>query len=187
MALRADSYSSTAEVTAFVHHLLDGQSAINSTTRPSITELEKFIDRASGVLNVALANKGFDPAAVRVNSTAKLMCDDWVTMQASMYAEMTQRGTGFSDAQGSRTSYFKGLYKDAETFVDVNKLGIERLGVSQKNPLSAGLAFTGMDAQAQRSDPQDTTLEQPFFRRGQFEVPAQSTTNGQTTEGEIDQ
>ena len=46
MTLRLDSYASVAEVTAFTRHLLDGQSAFNSTTRPTVTELEKFIDRA---------------------------------------------------------------------------------------------------------------------------------------------
>jgi len=62
MAIRADSFSSTSEVKAFTRHLLDGQSAFNSTTRPTATELEKFIDRASGVLNVAIARAGFTPS-----------------------------------------------------------------------------------------------------------------------------
>jgi hypothetical protein len=53
MAIRGDSYSSTGEVKAFTRHLLNGQSNFNSTTRPTVTELEKFIDRASGVLNLA--------------------------------------------------------------------------------------------------------------------------------------
>ena len=171
MTIRADSYSSSAEVTAFTRHLLRGQLAYNSTTRPSLTELEKFIDRASGVLNVALSQKGFQPSAVIGNSTAKLLCDDFVTTIASKYVEMTQRGAGYGDQQGSRTAVFTNLYKSAEAFVDANKLGIQRLGVTQAYPLSAGLAFTALGDQADRSDIQDSTLEQPFFRRGQFDTP----------------
>lgn len=171
MTLRADSYSSTGEVKALTRHLLDGQSTFNSTTRPPVGDVEKFIDRASGVLNMALAQGGFAASAIRANSTAKLSCDDWVTMQASMYVEMTQRGTGFSDAQGSRISYFKGLYNRAAEFVDENKLGFQRLGVAQAHPMSEGLTFTGLDAQDNRTDPQDATVEQPLFTRRQFDFP----------------
>ena len=63
MTLRADSYGSTGEVKAFTRHLLDGQTAFNSTTRPTQADLDKFIDRTSGVLNIALASSGFAPAS----------------------------------------------------------------------------------------------------------------------------
>ena len=169
MTIRSDSYSSTGEVKAFTRHLLDGQSAFNSTTRPSATELEKFIDRASAALNLSLAKTGLSPSGVRANSTAKLACDDWVTAQAAMYVEMTQRGTGWSDAQGNRTSYFKGLYGRADEFTKGNALGFKRLGVTVSAPMSQGLTFTGLDALDERADPDDTALAQPKFRLGQFE------------------
>ena|SRR5690242_16305561 len=175
MTLRADSFSSAAEVTAFTRHLLDGQSAFNSTTRPTVTELEKFIDRASGVLNLALAQGGFTPANVIANSTAKLAGDDWVTCRAAEYVEITQRGVGYSDAEGSRTSYFRNLTKSAEQFVSMNSLGFVRLGVNQAYKKGDGLAFTGLDAQSERADPSDTTLAQPFAVRGQFDNGAAET------------
>lgn len=186
MAIRADSYSSTSEVKAFTRHLLDGQTSFNSTTRPSGTELEKFIDRASGVLNVSLAQVGFMPSAVVANSTAKLMCDDWVTNQAAKYVELTQRGTGYSDAEGSRIGAFKGLYKSADEFVGMNKLGMQRLGVTQAYKLSDGLQFTGLDAVVNRTDPTDESLAQPMFTRNQFEFPksnADSQSGGNGNDG----
>ena len=171
MTIRADSYSSTGEVKAFTRHLLDGQTGFNSTTRPNSTELEKFIDRASGVLNISLAQAGFLPSAFIANSTAKLMGDDWVTSRAVEYVELTQRGTGYSDQEGSRTHSFNGLSGSATQFVNDNKLGIQRIGVIQTYKMSDGLQFTGLTDQADRTDPQDTNLEQPFFRRGQFDIP----------------
>jgi len=168
MTIRADSFSSSAEVTAYTRHLLDGQSAFNSTTRPTLTEVEKFIDRASGVLNVAIANAGFTPATVYANSTAKLACDDWVTQKAVKYVELTQRGTGYSAEEGSRTAAFD-MGEDATAFIKMNALGFIRLGVSQTNKLSDGLAFTGLTVQADRSDPDDTSLEQPLFTRRRFD------------------
>jgi hypothetical protein len=169
MAIRGDSYSSTSEVKAFTRHLLNGQTAFNSTTRPTSTELEKFIDRASGVLNLALAAGGFTPSVVYVNSTTKLACDDWTTARAAEYAELTHRGVGYSDAEGSRTAGFRNLHKSANEFVAANSLGFVRLGVTQAYKMSDGLAFTGLDAQSERVDPDNSSLEQPKFTRGQFD------------------
>ncbi len=169
MTIRADSFSSVNEVTAFTRHLLDGQSAFNSTTRPTVTEVEKMIDRASGVLNTALALEGFAPSAVYVNSTAKLACDDYVTQEAAKQVEMTQRGTGYGGEENSRVAAFNMGRRNAERFVRENALGFIRLGISQTYRKSDGLTFTGLEIQSDRSDPDDTSLEQPKFTRGQWD------------------
>lgn len=168
MAIRADSFSSVDEVRGYTRHLLDGYTTFNSTTRPTVTEVEKFIDRASGVLNVAIASRGFSPSAVRNNSTAKLSCDDWVTQKAVKYTELTQRGTGYNADEGSRTAAFS-MEKSAAEFVQAAALGFAYLGIAQSYKLSDGLAFTGMTAQADRTDPSDTSKEQPLFSRKDFD------------------
>ena len=168
MAIRGDSFSSAAEITAYTRHLLDGETLFNSTTRPTVTELETFIDRASGVLNVAIAGEGFTPSAVYGNSTAKLSCDDWVTQKATKYVELTQRGTGYSAEEGSRTAAFS-MTKDAQEFAEANAIGFIQLSIVQGIKLSDGLAFTGLDAQADRADRTNTALEQPYAERDQFD------------------
>lgn len=168
MSIRADSFSSVAEVTAYVRPLLDGQSAFNSTTRPTLAELEKFIDRASSHLNVALACEGFAPANVIVNSTAKLMLDDWVTLRAAKYVELTHRGVGFGD-EGSERSLLLDMSKEAEEFIASISGGLVNLGIERSIRKSSGLTFTGLDAQRVRSDPINTALEQPKFKRGLFD------------------
>lgn len=169
MAIRGDSYSSTAEVKAFTRHLLDGQSAFNSTTLPTATEIERFIDRASGILNVALWKNGFNPSAIRANSTAKLAADEWVTSRAVAYVELTQRGEGFSQAEGSRHVSFTNLHKMAEDFVCAEAVGFKYMGVAVAKPSYLGLAFTGLTAQKDRADPGDTSKEQPMFTRRRFD------------------
>ena len=169
MAIRSDSYSSTSEIKAFTRHLLDGQSTFNSTTRPTLTDLEKFIDRASGVLNLALSQHGFRPTDIITNSTAKLACDDWVSARAAEYAELTRRGAGYSDAEGSRTDAFSNLAKRATDFIKANSLGFVRLGVTQTYKMGDGIAFTALDAQKNRTDPDNTALEQPFASRRQWD------------------
>jgi hypothetical protein len=167
MTVRPDSYSSTAEVLTFTRHLLDGETTFNSTTRPTLTEVERFIDRASGHLNVAFAKTGL--ATPIVNSTAVLTCDDWVTARAAEYVELTQRGVGYSEGEGSRTAAFHNLARSAEQFAKENALGFKYLGVTQVRKASDGLQFTGQTAQVDRADPSDTSLEQPKFKRGLFD------------------
>jgi len=166
MTIRSDSYSSTSEVQAYTAHLLDGQTAFNSTTRPTGTQLEKFIDRASGLLNVALRGVGLTVPVT--NSTAKLACDDWVTNQSAAYVELTQRGAGFDGTENTRPGSFLNLNDKATEFALMMAPGFKKLGVAQSDKLSDGLQFTGLDAKDQRADPDDTTLRQPFFERGMF-------------------
>ena len=167
MTIRSDSYSSTSEVKAYTMHLLDGQTAFNSTTRPTGTQLEKFIDRASGLLNVALSGEGL--AVPITNSTAKLACDDWVVSHAAAYVELTQRGAGYDGTENTRPGSFLKLHKDANEFAEDNALAFQRLGVGISTRMSAGLQFTGLDAEDERADPDDDDLMQPIFKRRKWD------------------
>lgn len=173
MAIRADSYGSVAEVLAFTRHLLDGELTFNTDTRPTLTEVEKFIDRASGQLNVALAGRGFSVPIT--NSIAILSCADWVVARTAEYVELTQRGVGYSDQEGSRTTAFRNLHKSAADFAKESEYGFKVLGVAVGRAKSAGLAFTGMPAQDQRPDRDNTALEQPIFSRHLGDDPTATT------------
>lgn len=164
------TYSSTDEVRAFTRHLLAGETTFNSTTRPTATELRKFIERASNVLNLALSGEGL---AIPISQqVAKSACDDWVTQRAAAYVELTQRGVGFADEEGTRVGRFlSGMGSDARAFASENRLGFVRLGVTVDHNLADGLSFTGLDAQADRLDPSDSSLAQPSFSRGLFDYP----------------
>jgi len=164
MALRGDSYGTVVEVLAYSRELLDGQSTFNSTTRPTLTEMEKFIDRASGILNTSFNVQGLTTHIT--NSTAKLMCDAWVVEKATAYTEATKAGSGFD---GSRTVSFSSMQEDALKFAEANALGFKRLGVVAAYPLSDGLINPAETVQADRTDPDDTSLEQPKFTRGKFD------------------
>jgi hypothetical protein len=166
MTIRGDSYGSVAEVLAFTKHLLDGETTFNTTTRPTLTEVEKFIDRASGYMNLALEAHGFSSPIT--NTTAALPIADWVVERSAEQVEMTQRGVGYNDPEGSRVSVFRRLYSDAMEFVEDNMLAFKHMGITQDYQMSDGLAFTGLDIQSDRLDPDDTSLEQPLFHRRKF-------------------
>lgn len=166
------NYSSTTEVKAFTRHLLDGQTAFNSTTRPTGTELSRFLDRISGVLDLALLKSGF--AVPVTNTTAKLALDDWATMRGAAYVELTQRGSGHNSGENSRESMFINLDRQADQFVAGLRLGLVRAGVTVSHGKAEGLAFTGQAAVADRADPDDNSLAQPLFRRNMGDDPAGS-------------
>lgn len=165
MALGANSYGTVAEVLALTRIYLRGQSAYNSTTRPTLTEVETFIDRTSGVLNLALATAGFTVPVAQAD--AKLACDDWVVRIAAAYVEAAQPWTG-ADPEEASILPLPSLSKALE-FVQAMSAGFVYLGVSQPGDDSNALIFTGQTAQADRADPDDDTLEQPHFKRGQFD------------------
>lgn len=162
------AYSSAAEVTAFTRRFLDGQTAFNSTTAPTSSELTTFISRASAVLDVSLAGRGLSTPIT--NSTAKLACDDWVTARAAEYVELTQAGIGSSDGEGNRAGAFANLSKSAKTFADEMAAGLILVGAAKAQTLY-GIEFTGLTVRADRADPDDTALEQPKFTRGQWDFP----------------
>ena len=168
MAIRADSYGSVDEVTALTQTYLRGEVEYNTLTQPTLTQVEKFIDRCSGVLNMALAQAGF--AAPITNTTAKLSMDDWVTSKVAMYIEVSHRGSGYSGGENNRARLLDDLHSDAVEFVDDCALGLKLLGVTVTHAASESLTFTGLDAQDERSDPDDSSLEQPKFSRGLFDT-----------------
>lgn len=167
MSIRADSYSSADEVRAYTRHLLDGAASFDEATRPTLDDVERFIDRASGVLNGALASEGFTVPVT--NSTAKLSCAEWVTIHVARAVELTQRGTGYSDQEGSRIAGFS--QKSAMDWVKSMSAAFQGLGLSTSGaPAHEGLTFTGLSTHAERLDPTNTSYEQPKFRRGQFDA-----------------
>jgi hypothetical protein len=168
MAIRSDSYSSSTAVAVYTRYLLDGESAFNSTTVPTGPQVVEFVDEASGVLNMAIREFGFSPANVRANSTAKLACDSWVRAEAAIFVELTQRGAGYGDGDGSRTVGFDNLYEKAISFIGDIENGFKNEGITVTDPSSQGLVFTAEQVQSERSDPSNTSLQQPKFIGGQF-------------------
>ena len=164
-----NDYGTIGEVVAYTRHLLGGESTFNSSTRPTATEVYRFLTRISGIINSALASRGFTVPVT--NSDVLAVINDWVVTRAAEYAEATQRGVGFSSGEGSRTSVLGNLHQDALDFVRMYERGWKRLGAGVDQKSSQGLQFTGLDTYSDRSDPDDTSLAQPLFKRRQWDDP----------------
>lgn len=167
MALESWAYSSINEVRALTRRVLDGSGTFDATSRPTLAEVENFVHYASAQLNAALAAAGFTVPVTQATVLYEL--DAWVTAKAAMYVELTQPGAGYSDDEGSRTAVFGNLAQMASDYVKANMIGWQELGAAYTSNVSAGLAFTALNNVANRTDPSNTTREQPLFTRRQFD------------------
>lgn len=169
MAIRADSFASVDEVSAYCQYLLGGDQSFTPNTNPSRAQVEKMIDRASGELNMGLLSCGVTPSAVYANSTAKLMCDDYIARRVAGNVELTQPGVGFNDSENTRLGMF--LKESPIDFAKKYCEAFKQAGITIGKASSEGLSFTGLKRHSQRSDPDNTSYEQPLFRRRQFDDP----------------
>lgn len=165
MSVGANSYGSVPEVVALCRVYLHGADTFGADTLPTRIEVEAFINRASGVLNLALASSGFTIPVVQAD--AKFACDNWVVSMAKKYVEWSQPYAGLDD--NPNAAAMPDLTKSAADFVKANQAGFAALGMGQPSSDSNAVSFTGETAQRDRSDPDDSSLEQPKFRRGQFD------------------
>lgn len=166
MAIGANSYGSVDEIRAMTRRLLGGSAQFGTETRPTLDDVETIIDRVSGVLNSAIANAGFDVPISQ--ATAKLSCDEWVVSRVVSWVEFSQPGASWSDERNERWRMSAG-YRSAAEFVAKNARGWASLGVTRSTAGHEGFNYTGMDKHSERSDPDNTSREQPAFRRRQFD------------------
>jgi NaMN:DMB phosphoribosyltransferase len=139
MAIGANSYASVAEVEALAPHYATSSGSFDATTRPTLTEVERFIDRVSGTLNVLLAEAGF--AVPVAQADAKLALDGFVAMEAA-YLVMAANGAG-PWAPGSEAMRYstpaRSLMQDAAAWVEAHADGIEALGATRARSVTYGL------------------------------------------------
>lgn len=165
MTIRNDTYGDVASVQALTRHLLDGAATFSLATRPTLVEVEAMLDRWSAMLNVGLMAAGVTTPLT--HEVAKLAAAQWVIRQTAAEVELTQRGTGYSDEEGSRLG---GLQMEDVTGIAAQIAQALRQEASPSTvPASSGLSYTGLLPVAQRAA-YDSGYERPVFRRGLFDA-----------------
>lgn len=166
MSIRPDSYGSAAGVMALTRHLLDGAPMFNDLTRPTLAEVEGFIDRWSAVLNVALLAGGV--TAPVEHEVARLAADQFVIRQAAAEVELTHRGAGWGDTENTRARAL--MMTDANaTAAQIAAALAEANDPDATRQAADGLSYTGLTPRSQRNYA-NSGYEQPMFRRGQFDA-----------------
>lgn len=179
MAISANSYGSVEEVLAYTRHLLQGgHTTFSADTRPTLAEVERFIDRRSAIINACLAENGY-AVPVTAPQTARDILAYFVVQGAAADAELTARaaGTGGEGQEDRRERVFLREFDKACSFIA--SVAFASLGAVQSRPSSsiAGIAFGGMTRGRQALRPvfgrtafgQDPTTESPGQEPGYTE------------------
>lgn len=156
MAIGTNTYGTVIEVAAVTPQYTD-EGVYTPATRPTLTQVETFLDRVSGVLNVALAQAGF--AVPVTQADAALALDEFAVEHAAYLCQAANRaGPYFPDSrQMSAGSAYDMLRKAALAFVKEMAAGIEALGVTRTRHLSYGL-------QCRTADDGGDAIVPPFQR-----------------------
>ena len=141
MAIGANSYGSAAGVAALAPLYATGTGQTFTTqTRPTLVQVEAFVDQVSGMVNSILAREGFEVPVAQAD--AKLSLDGFVNLEVAAYVEYANGAGPFvSDGTQLRASTpAMRVLRDAQEFIEANAVGLEALGVTRTRLLTQGLA-----------------------------------------------
>ena len=162
MAIGANSYGDTAEVAALVpRHTAPGGKIFTQTTRPTLAQVESWVDQVSAVVNSILAQNGFSTIPV-TQADAKLMLDYFVNEEVAAICEGVNGSGRFGPTakRGGNRGRFAVIVEDVQAFIEAHAVGIERLGVPRPSEPLAGISYRDTDEGG------DDTA--PIFQRGAF-------------------
>lgn len=138
MTIGTNSYGSVAEVAALTGRYT-ASGSYNTTTRPTLAQVEKFIDRVSGIVNTILSQLGFTVPITQAD--VKLMLDEFVVEQVSQLCHAANGAGPFapgSEELRGRTA-FSIITGEALIFMQANKTGMERMGAVRTYGITNGL------------------------------------------------
>ena len=143
MAIGANSYGTTAGVSALTPRYATTGGVFDTTTRPTLATVEGLIDQVSALANSILSQTGF---VIPISqATVKLALDIFINEEVAAIVE----GINGSGRFGPTTkepgrSRFNLIMDDLTTFIGANANGFENLGaVRSKDTITIGYADEG--------------------------------------------
>lgn len=158
-------YGSLAEVAVLARHLLEGELVFNDSTVPTGDETTAIMDRVCAVLNVALEAEGVSTPVTNVEAVEA--CDYFVVSRVVYELRKAYPHLGIEIEESVAAV---DLIQAATSFAEAFAPGFINMGETVDTSKSQGLYFTGLPAQDDRADPDNTALEQPKFSRGMWEA-----------------
>jgi len=161
MTLDTNSYGSVAGVAAYTRRLANSSATFDTTTRPTLVEIEAFIDQCSDMLNGWCAAAGYVIPVTQADAARVLA--RYANIGGAGHAELAQRAGGYNaDDENLRENKFLDMFMQAEAYINsgaLGALGAETLADSLPGALS-GLRVGGTTASGQRL--------RPIFKRTSF-------------------
>ena len=156
MAIRSNSYGSTDAIGSLcpLYATATG-TKFDTSTQPTLAQVEAYVDQISAVVNTLLAEQGFSIPVLQVE--AKLALDLFVNQESAHYAEYANGAGPFVPQVGQMRTESPQLIilRDAERFIMEHAGGLELLGATRTRSQTYGL-------QCRTTDDSGNTLQPPF-------------------------
>ncbi len=161
MTLDANTYGSVTGVAAYTRRLANSASTFDTITRPTLIEVEAFLDQCSDVLNGWLARAGYVIPVTHADAARVL--SRYANLGAAGHVELSQRPGGYdAEDENRRENKFLDMFMLAESYIEsgaLAALGADVVAGSLPAPVS-GLRVGGGTRSGQRL--------KPIFTRGSF-------------------
>lgn len=162
MAIAASSYGSVVGVAALVPFQATGQgdaATFSAGTRPTLAQVESFIDSVSAIANGKLAELGF---VIPISDTDVVpMLDLFVNEEVAALVEGVNGSGRFGpSARKPGAGRYQMILDDVSAYLEGIAVGLERLGAARSNVLTAGLSGRTVDERG------NATF--PLFQRDSF-------------------
>lgn len=145
MALSPNSYGSVAGVAVYVARLTTDGGSFTASTRPTLAQVEGFLDQQSAVLNGWIAQAGYNVPITQ--SDAALILARYANIGAAGLVELTQAAAGYaSDGEDSRENRFLSEFARAEAWIKSGALAALGVGQNTVGPGLSGLSVGGRSA-----------------------------------------
>lgn len=164
MSILDSSYGSIEEVAALVSRYTNTSGdwvakGETSPTRPTLEDVERYVDRISGLINTYLAKEGFNVPVTEPIAKAAL-AELAVEFVVELCHVSNSAGRFFTDRQLRRFSPLAVIRQEIAGWIDANAAGLENLGAARGTSLAEQIAFRDLDESG------DEIF--PIFQREQF-------------------
>lgn len=163
MSILDSSYATPEEVAALVPRYTNGgvfiAKGVTGVTRPTIEDVERYIDRVSALVNTYLAEEGFTVPVTQEIAKAAL---DELTSEAvvELCHIANSAGRFFTDRQLRKQSPLRVVREEIASWVAEHAAGLENLGAARGTSHAAQIAYRDTDESG------DETF--PIFQREAF-------------------
>jgi len=152
MAIGINSYGSVADVAALTRRFTSNGS-FDTSTIPTLAQVEKFIDNVSSLINMSLAGEGF--AIPITQADAKQACDSIVVEVCSeLVKAANSTGRYFTErALENGVSPMRAVRGEIYNWVVSQISGFAALGVSRSGGTSSGILSRDSDESGDAVNP----------------------------------
>jgi hypothetical protein len=160
MSIDRNSYGSTGGVAALTPRLANSSGVFDTTTTPTLLQVQTFLDEVSGMMNIMLAEHGFVTPVVQPDCVHAL--DLFVNQESAAMCEGVRGSGRFGPGvtRGNPKGRFTLMSQDVRDFLSNYAAGFERLGAARAHDLTSGVAF--------RDTAESGESTFPLFQRSAF-------------------